>query len=56
MIILFNNNLKLEGATYMQIHEAGGGIHFTVKHTKEANEETLYKSLFSRLNKFSSSG
>lgn len=47
---------KLEGATYMDIHKAGGGIHFTVRHTKNATEDQLYKSLIDRLNNFSKSG
>ena len=25
----------------MEVHEAGGGIHFTVRHTREASEATL---------------
>ncbi|KAG5846042.1 hypothetical protein ANANG_G00145520 [Anguilla anguilla] len=29
--------LKLAGATYMEVHEAGGGIHFTVTHTRQAS-------------------
>lgn len=28
--------MKLEGATYMDIHRIGGGIGFTVRHTHEA--------------------
>lgn len=48
--------IKLEGASYMEIHEAGGGIHFTVKHTTEASEEKLYESLIKRLENFSKFG
>jgi imidazolonepropionase len=40
----------------MDIHKAGGGIHYTVRHTREASEEQLYKSLTERLNKFVKSG
>ena len=40
----------------MEIHKAGGGIHFTVRHTKDSSEETLYNSLIERLKKFSRSG
>ena len=28
--------MKLEGATYMDIHRIGGGIGFTVRHTHDA--------------------
>ncbi len=33
--------MKLAGATYMDIHKAGGGIGFTVQHTRNASEEHL---------------
>ena len=33
----------------MDIHAIGGGIHFTVGHTREASEEMLLQSLKSRL-------
>lgn len=33
----------------MEIYEAGGGIHFTVEHTKRATEEELFQSLKQRL-------
>ena len=55
-ICVFLLSQKLEGANYMQIHEAGGGIHFTVTHTKNATEEQLYKSLKERLDSFLSAG
>ncbi|QVK17287.1 imidazolonepropionase [Mycoplasmatota bacterium] len=46
-------NMKLQGKTYLDILEAGGGILSTVKHTKEASFEDLYnkakKSLDSML-------
>ncbi len=48
--------MKLEGASYMDIHKAGGGINFTVRHTKEASEDQLYESLLQRLGNFSKSG
>ncbi|XP_051889923.1 probable imidazolonepropionase isoform X2 [Pristis pectinata] len=41
--------MKLEGASYMEIHNAGGGIHFTVEHTRKASEEELFDSLKQRL-------
>ena len=40
---------KLAGATYMDVHKAGGGIHYTVEHTGKASEDDLYRSLQSRL-------
>ena len=33
----------------MDIHRAGGGIYFTVDHTRAATEEELYTSLMERL-------
>ncbi|KAK3579338.1 hypothetical protein CHS0354_029630 [Potamilus streckersoni] len=41
--------MKLAGATYMEVHKAGGGIHFTVDHTRRASEEELYCSFKKRL-------
>ncbi|KAJ8301589.1 hypothetical protein KUTeg_020576 [Tegillarca granosa] len=41
--------MKLAGATYMEVHKAGGGIHYTVEHTREASEEELLTSLTERL-------
>jgi len=43
--------MKLAGASYMDIHQAGGGIHFTVDHVHKATEEELYQSLKQRLHK-----
>ncbi|CAL8087188.1 unnamed protein product [Calicophoron daubneyi] len=40
---------KLKGASYMEIHETGGGINFTVSKTTEASEEDLYESLKKRI-------
>ncbi|TKS90723.1 putative imidazolonepropionase [Collichthys lucidus] len=39
----------LPGATYMDVHRAGGGIHFTVEHTRAAESSELLASLSSRL-------
>ena len=33
----------------MEIHEKGGGIHFTVEHTRRASSEQLYDGLAKRL-------
>lgn len=41
--------MKLAGASYMEVHNAGGGIHFTVEHTRKATEEELLASLKQRL-------
>ncbi|XP_060699259.1 probable imidazolonepropionase [Hemiscyllium ocellatum] len=41
--------MKLAGASYMEIHRAGGGIHFTVEHTRKASEEELFEKLRGRL-------
>ncbi|XP_025755386.1 putative imidazolonepropionase isoform X1 [Oreochromis niloticus] len=41
--------MKLAGATYMDVHRAGGGIHFTVEHTQAAPASDLLASLRSRL-------
>uniref|UniRef100_A0A1A8MSC1 Probable imidazolonepropionase n=1 Tax=Nothobranchius pienaari TaxID=704102 RepID=A0A1A8MSC1_9TELE len=41
--------MKLAGATYMDVHRAGGGIHFTVEHTRAAAPSDLLASLRSRL-------
>lgn len=41
--------MKLAGASYMDIHKTGGGINFTVKHTRDADEGSLYNSLEQRL-------
>ncbi|GFN74919.1 imidazolonepropionase [Plakobranchus ocellatus] len=48
--------MKLAGATYMDIHQMGGGIHFTVNNTCSANEETLLSSLLTRLRQMNQSG
>jgi len=48
--------MKLDGASYMDIHKAGGGINYTVKHTREADEESLYQSLVDRLNRMHQTG
>eukprot|EP00743_Colponemidia_sp_Colp-15_P002051 GILK01002225.1.p1 GENE.GILK01002225.1~~GILK01002225.1.p1 ORF type:complete len:448 (+),score=74.52 GILK01002225.1:72-1346(+) len=43
--------MKLAGATYMDIHNAGGGIGFTVKHTRQSSEAELYALLIGRLDR-----
>jgi len=41
--------MKLAGATYMEVHQAGGGINYTVEHTKKASEDELYTLLADRI-------
>eukprot|EP00762_Andalucia_godoyi_P006476 ANDGO_02857.mRNA.1 hypothetical protein len=48
--------MKLAGATYMDIHRAGGGIHFTVRHTREAAFEELVRLSAGRFDKMLSHG
>lgn len=43
--------LKLAGATYLDIHKAGGGIGFTVEHTRKASESELSSLLKGRLDR-----
>jgi imidazolonepropionase len=45
-------NMRLNGATYMEIMNAGGGIHSTTSKTRMATQEELFKESMSRLNKF----
>ena len=33
----------------MEVHKAGGGIHYTVDHTRQASEEELFLTFESRL-------
>jgi imidazolonepropionase len=40
--------MRLRGASYMEIFEAGGGIHATVRHTRAASEDELVASASSR--------
>ncbi|XP_020346521.1 putative imidazolonepropionase isoform X2 [Oncorhynchus kisutch] len=48
--------MKLAGATYMDVHCAGGGIHFTVEHTRAALASTLLTSLTGRLGRMQRAG
>ncbi|KAG7456292.1 hypothetical protein MATL_G00250330 [Megalops atlanticus] len=48
--------LKLAGATYMEVHQAGEGIHFTVEHTRQASEDELLSSLKQRLRRMLRAG
>jgi imidazolonepropionase len=44
--------MRLAGKTYMEIMNAGGGIHRTTRATQAAAEEQLYEEAFLRLNRF----
>ncbi|XP_030635469.1 putative imidazolonepropionase [Chanos chanos] len=48
--------MKLAGASYMEVHEAGGGIHFTVGHTRSASPEKLLEALQGRLGRMLRAG
>ncbi|WP_243292940.1 imidazolonepropionase [Bacillus sp. FJAT-47783] len=45
-------NMRLNGATYMEIMNADGGIHATTRATREADEETLFNESKRRLDQF----
>ncbi|OLS40373.1 imidazolonepropionase [Bacillus sp. MRMR6] len=45
-------NMRLQGATYMEIMNSGGGIHATTRRTKNAGHEELFQESFGRLNQF----
>ncbi|MDN4606109.1 imidazolonepropionase [Sporosarcina highlanderae] len=44
--------MRLEGATYMEIMNAGGGIHATTRMTRESTEEELAEQTVRRLDSF----
>jgi imidazolonepropionase len=48
--------MKLRGASYMEIMEAGGGIHSTVRATREATEEDLVIGALARLDNMLAAG
>ncbi|POZ54329.1 Imidazolonepropionase [Lysinibacillus sphaericus] len=45
-------NMRLNGSTYMDIMNAGGGIHATTKRTRETSFEALYKKTMHHLDVF----
>lgn len=45
-------NMRLQGATYMEIMNAGGGIHATTRRTQAATHEELFQESYERLNQF----
>lgn len=48
--------MKLAGATYEEVHEAGGGINFTVGAVREASHRRLQQLLLERLDGMMRSG
>ena len=48
--------LKLKGASYMEIHKAGGGIGYTVEKTCSASENDLLKLYLQRLKLMAKNG
>lgn len=48
--------LQLAGASYMDVHRAGGGIHFTVQHTRAAGHPELLAALCGRLRRMQRAG
>ena len=48
--------MKIEGKSYMEIHKKGGGIMFTVDHTRKSSEEELLQLLKQRLDKMKQMG
>ncbi|MFB7138534.1 imidazolonepropionase [Gottfriedia sp. NPDC056225] len=48
--------MRLEGATYMDIMNEGGGIHATARMTREATEEELMEQTMRRLDSFITHG
>ncbi|TQR20312.1 imidazolonepropionase [Psychrobacillus vulpis] len=48
--------MRLEGATYMEIMNAGGGIHATTRMTREATEDELVQQTTKRLDSFLTHG
>lgn len=48
--------MRLEGATYMEIMNAGGGIHATTRMTRDASEEELVVQTTRRLDSFLAHG
>ncbi|WP_075620223.1 imidazolonepropionase [Paenisporosarcina indica] len=48
--------MRLEGATYMEIMNTGGGIHATTRMTREATEDELVEQTTRRLDSFLAHG
>lgn len=48
--------MKIKGASYIEIYEAGGGIHSTVKATRNASFDELYETAKKAVDEFLASG
>jgi imidazolonepropionase len=48
--------MRVEGRTYLEIQEAGGGIYSTVRHTRAATDDALLKGARERLERLLSFG
>lgn len=48
--------MRVEGRSYLEIQDAGGGIYSTVRQTKAANDDTLLKGARERLERLLSFG
>ncbi|XP_054154439.1 probable imidazolonepropionase, partial [Oppia nitens] len=53
---VFEFDAKTRGASYLSIHEKGGGIYHTVSQTQSATEQQLLKLLLSRIDNMMSCG
>ena len=53
---LFEFDLKTRGASYLQVHESGGGIYYTVDQTTKSSESELLKLFERRLDLMISNG
>ncbi|MFJ8236358.1 imidazolonepropionase [Ureibacillus sp. NPDC094379] len=45
-------NMRLNGSSYMEIMNSGGGIHSTTRSTRQASFEELYEKTYNHLNEF----
>lgn len=45
-------NMRLSGSSYMEIMNAGGGIHYTTTKTRETSFDDLYDKTYNHLNDF----
>ncbi len=45
-------NMRLSGKSYMDIMNAGGGIHYTTTKTRETSFDALYDKTYTHLNQF----
>ncbi len=48
--------MRIQGATYVEISKAGGGIRYSVRDLQQASEEQLLSALLPRLDRFIANG